>query len=901
MSGPRPPRLAGWILSRRLSGGLGDAIRGDLEERWRREVRDRGWWAASLRYWREALSPSLSRVERDGRGLDAAPGTPIRSTRREGTMRGILRDVSYAVRTLGKAPAFTAVAVLSLALGIGPNTAVFSMVNAVLLRGPEGTEPERLVDIYSENEEGRAFYTGFWNVERLREGADDVFEGVAAMVMNAAALEEDGALREISYELVTGNYFDVLGIRPERGRFFIQGEDVAPGTNPVAVVSHAFWMNRLGGDPGAVGSDLRVNGRPYTVIGVAPEGFTGKFMPGVQADLWLPYSMYPHLAPNQPNNGNLGITARVRDDVPVERAVAAVDALSARIDADRKAEGATTDFVLRTFPWTDFYLHPDLDRPIVLMATLLHVVVGLVLLVACINLAGFFLARATDRRREVAVRLAMGAGRGAIVRQLLVEAVLLGALGGLLGLALGLWTARALTGLELPLPLPLALDVGLNPRVLVFTAGVSIAAGLLFGLTPALRASREPVASVLRDEGGAVTGRPGSARLRALMVGGQMALAVVLLVGAGLFLRSFAAATDVDPGFDTGPAAVVEVSAGSSGYESESDVLPLLEQVMPDLEQDPTVDRAALVTRMPLTLGSWVRFYDVPGVPPPEGRDNHRLEYAAVSREYFDVMGIPVVEGRGFAPEDGADGVPVTVVSRALARELWPGESALGRTLLPTNDPDSPVTVVGVAEDVKIWSLSEAPRPYLYLPFDQAPSTFFNVVARGSAAPGELGTAVHDAIRRADPDVFVSRIQSMRGHLAYILFLPRMAATLIGAFALLALTLAAIGLYGVVSYSVAARTREMGIRISLGADRASVVRLVMRNGLALTGAGAVLGVIAALVGTRFVSRFLIGVGPWDPLTLVGVPIALLAVAATAAFIPARRASRVDPAEALRQE
>ncbi|HSR40828.1 MAG TPA: FtsX-like permease family protein, partial [Longimicrobiales bacterium] len=298
---------------------------------------------------------------------------------------------------------------------------------------------------------------------------------------------------------------------------------------------------------------------------------------------------------------------------------------------------------------------------------------------------------------------------------------------------------------------------------------------------------------------------------------------------------------------------------------------------------------------------SWVRFYDVPGVPPPEGRSDHRLEYAAVSPGYFDVMGIGIEQGRSFGPEDGPDGARVAVVSAALARSFWPGESAVGRTLLPASDPDDAVTVVGVAADVKIWTLTEPPRPYLYLPFAQAPSNFFVTVARGPGSPAAVGNAVHEAFRRADPELFVSRIQTMREHLAYILFLPRMAATLVGAFALLALTLATVGLYGVVSYSVAARTREMGIRLSLGADRTSVVALVMRHGLVLTGLGAVVGIVGALVGSRLVSGFLIGVAPWDPVTLVGVPLLLLAVAATAAFVPARRASRIDPSEALRRE
>lgn len=812
-----------------------------------------------------------------------------------------MRDLRHALRVLRKSPGFTAIAILSLGLGIGPTTAVFSLIDAVLLRDAAGHDPDHLLDIYNLNDDGRWYYTGYHAVERLRDEGADVLEGVAAWVAMPAAVEEDGVPRPVQYELVTGNYFDVLGITPALGRFFTPEEDATPGTHPVAVVSHAYWHDRLGGEGAALGTELRINGRPYTVIGVAPEGFGSKQLPGAALDLWLPYHMYPHLNPGQESSGNLGITARVRVGVEVGAARAVVEAIGQRIRADRRQRGSESDFALGAFDWTDMYLHPDMDGPILAIAGLLTAVVALVLLVACVNLAGFLLARGMERRREVGIRLALGAGRGQVVRQLMLEALLLGMAGGAVGLFLGIWTARALASIELPVPIDLDLGIGLDPTVLAITTGVSLLAGLLFGLAPALQASRTPVGCVLREEGNAVAGGGRRIDLRGLLVTGQLALSVVLLVGAGLFARSLAAAGRADPGFDTGDAAIVEIQGGGAGYTSGVEFLPVLEAALQDLEQQPDVRAAALVTRLPLDLGNWVDFFEVPGVDPPPGRDNHRIEFNSVSPGYFGAMGVDLLEGRSFSAADRADAAPVALVSRALAEHFWPGESAVGRTLIPTSRRDEPVTVVGVVDDVKVWSLQEPPRPYLYRPFAQSPSTFANLVVRGTLPPPTLGRHATEALRRADPDLFIARLTDMSAHLGYTLFLPRMGALLVGAVALLALLLSAIGLWGIVSYGVARRTREMGIRMSLGAGVASVIGLVVRQGLVLAGVGAALGLGASLLLGRLLEPYLIGVGSFDAVTLLGVPLLLLVVVSFAALIPARSAARVDPVEALRSE
>jgi predicted permease len=895
---PRPPFLARAILRVRMSGPMCDAIEGDLEERYSNDRERLGSLRAGFRYWRDALSPSLAAANRELASKEARP-LP-RSNNRASVVGELARDLKHTGRLLVKSPGFSLIAILSLALGIGPNTAIFSMVNATVLRGPEGSNPAQLVDVYNEAQNGRWYYSAFSLVERLREGTGDVFDGVAAWVLKSGAVEEDEIPRPMFYELVTGNYFDVLGIRPERGRFFLPEEDLTPGTHPVVVVSHPYWQARMAADPQVVGSEVRVNGRPYTVVGVAPEGFTGKAVPGAQSDLWIPYNMYPHLAPGQPGIDNLGITARISENVEMATALASVNAVSARIDADRKADGSNVDFVARAFPWESMYLHPDMDGPLLAIAGLLMAVVGLVLIVTCVNLAGFFLTKAIDRRREVAMRLALGATQGAIVRQFVLEAAVLGIGGGVLGLALGIWTARALMSIEFPVELPLSVDVGLDPRVLLFTLGASILAALMFGLAPALQASRSPVAGVLRDEAGSVTGGRRAVSLRNSLVAAQMALSVVLLVAAGLFIRSLGQATSIDPGFDTGPAAIVQVTGETTEYD-DAEFLQVLQRVMEDLEAEPQIRSAAVVTRMPLDLGVYVSFYDIPGVAPPQGRDNHRIERTEVTPEYLEMMDIQLLEGRGIEASDDADAPPIVVVSKALADRIWPGSSAIGKTLIPRRNPEAPVTVVGVVEDVKIWTLQEAPRPYMYRPFAQNPSTYALIVAKGTQAPERLGQTVVDALRRVDRKIFIPEVSTMGGHLSFILFLPRMAARLIGGFALLALALSSIGLYGVVSHGVARRTKEVGIRLSLGASAWSVVRSVIRHGVTLAVAGALVGTITVLVLVGFLRDYLIGISPWDPATLVGVPVLLIVIAALAAYLPARRASRVDPVKALRYE
>lgn len=897
MPSPRPPFLARLLLRALLPSSIREGFLGDLEERFRAQA-THDPAGARRRYWKDALSPSLLRLRREVKGMPLPPGSRPGHATGDGLMSSLVQDLKFALRMMVKAPAFTAVAVLSLALGIGPNTAIFSVVDSLLLTDWGVEEPATVMDIYTLTDDGEYFYSYYSLMELVEEGGDDAFREVAASAQYSGTIELGGRSELFLGELVTGDYFQVLGVDAARGRTFLPEEDATPGTHPVVVVSDRFWRTRHDADPGLVGSEIRLNGRPYTVVGIAPPEFKGRVAPGLGTDFWAPIRMYPHLAPGQMGNGNLLITARLAPGVSPDQARAVLDAVAARFNEQRPERRSQLEIGAVTLD--EILLHPNFDGALTAISALVFVAVGLVLLIACVNLAGFLLSRATDRRKEMAVRVAMGAGRRDILRQLLVESLVLASLGGALGLALGLGVVRLFLGMDLPVQVPLNMEVGLNGRILLFTGIATVGAALLFGLTPALEATRAPTAATLRDEGGGSGGRR-KVGARGFMVAAQMALSTVLLVGAGLFLRSLDSARSLDVGFDTGPAAVVTVDAWA-GEMTPEEQQAFADQLFDRVRRLPAVRTAGMTTRLPLDLGVTNSSFGVPGVEPPPGRDAWVLELAYVTPGYFETMGIDVVEGRALTDADREDAQRVVLVTRAAAERFWPGESALGRTIHRTASPEDEMVVVGVVEDAKIWSLTEPPRPYLYIPTTQGTAFGrYHVVARGEAAPSALADRIRAEARALDPDVFLSRVTTLDGHLAYIYFLPRAGAFLLLLVGGLAVVMACVGLYGMVSYSVARRTREMGIRLALGADRGAVVGMMVKRGLALVAVGGSVGLVAALFAGRLVEGFLIGVGGLDPLALGAAPLFLGVVAALAAWLPARRAAAVDPVEALRSE
>jgi predicted permease len=816
-------------------------------------------------------------------------------------MDAFLQDLRYALRRLARSPGFTVVAALSLALGIGANTAIFSLVNGVMLKGVPVKDPSSLVEIYFSEENGYPYATASYpDFEALRDGLREIFQGVAAWNLTIARMDQGDEAEVVLGEIVSGNYFDLLGVEPSPGRGFLPGEDETPGTAFVTVLSHGYWERGLGADPTILGKTVRINSRPYTVIGVAPKGFHG-MMRGLVPDFWVPMMMSGVIMGDsgerlqRRGSRNLFVKGRLRDGVALAQAGAALATLSANLEREYPETNRGRSFSL--LPTTDVAIHPLVDRMLLPVAALLLSVVGLVLLIACVNLASFLLARAADRRKEIALRLAMGARRWNLVRQLLTETVLLALMGGAGGVLLAFWTLNALLGFKPPLPVPVNLDIGIDGTVLAFTSIVSVAAGVMFGLVPALQATNPDIAPILKDEGATTQGRR-RLNLRNALVVTQVAVSLVLLVCASLFVRSLQKAQAIDPGFDTSQAVLLLPNMQLSGFTEEEG-----KQIYTELEERlsalPGVTAVGMVSRVPLGASVETMGVNIRGVQPPPGRDEIDVDNTSVTAGYFQAMGIPILRGRNFGPEDGPGSPRAIIVSEAAASRFWPGRDPVGETV--TIGESSVATVVGVAADTKVRTLGEAPRPFLYDSARRYYNEALSILVKGDRPSPELLPAVRRTAMEVAPDMVILESKSMEEHLALLLFAPRMAALLLSVFGALALILAGVGLYGLVSYAAARRTREVGIRISLGADATRVIGMVMGGGMRLVLVGGGIGVALSASVTWLLSGYLYGIGALDLLTFFGIPLFLGAVALAAAYVPARRASRVDPVEALRAE
>ena len=821
-------------------------------------------------------------------------------------MDALIQDVRYALRRMARSPGFTGVAILSLALGIGANTAIFSIVNAVLLSGVPVQSPEEMVEIYtSEANEGYPYSTSsVADLMDLRERTD-IFSGVTGYQAFFSRLETDEGVEPVWGEAVSWDLFSLLGLQPEAGRFFVAEEGRTPGTHPVVVLGYDYWQRRFGADPGVVGSTLRMAGREWTVVGVAPEEVEGFTSPGLAMDMFVPFMMLGTVFfegaggefLESRGDRSTFIKARLREGISVDEARAALTTLSAR-----HREAYPDTWQGRSFhllPSGDVAIHPIVDGPLWGVAALLLAVVGLVLLMACTNLASFLLARASDRKKEIALRLALGAGRSTLVRQLLTETVILGLLGGLAGLVVAHWALGALMAFQPPIPIPINLDVGLDGTVLLFTLAVSAAAGLFFGLIPALQSTRADLAPTLKDESGTGTRRQRRLSLRNGLVVTQVAVSTVLLLGAGLFLQSLRSAQTIDLGFSLRHGGIVWAMA--MGDDMSSEEFQVVSRTLEDRARAlPGIDDVASANLVPLGISFQERGFDIPDVPPPSGEDYHSIAYNMVSPSFFDVMGISMETGRPITDRDREGTELVAVISETAARRYWPGEDPLGKELRSTGG-DRTYRVVGVARDTKTWTLGEEYRPYVYLAQAQNPGSSRMFVATGGAPEARIAGELRRLVQETDPRLVIMESKTVSEHLAIALFPPRMGALLLGVFGGLALILAVTGLYGTVAFTVARRSREVGIRMSLGADARRVIGMVLRGALALVVVAAVIGLLLSAGLAQLVQVFLYGVSPLDPLTFVAVPVLLTVVALGAAFVPARRASRVDPVRALRSE
>lgn len=840
----------------------------------------------------------------------AAPQARSRHRRRTFLDRvdALRQDVRYAFRRMARSPGFTGIAILSLALGIGANTAIFSLVNTVLLSGVPMRAPHELVEVYTSeptrNDEPGYPYSlsSVPDLFDLRERTD-LFSGVGGYQAFFSRMETEEGVAPIWGETVSWDLFSILGVTPAAGRFFVHEEGQTYGTHPVVVLGYEFWQKRFGGSPEIVGQTIRMANREWTVVGVAPKELQGFTAPGMAMDMFATYEMAPTLnfesdtgSHQHRNSHSTFMKARLAPGVTAEEAQAALATLSAN---NREAfPDAWEGREFNILPSSEVAIHPIVDGPLMAVATLLLVVVALVLLMACMNLAGFLLARASDRRKEIAVRLAMGARRWTLVRQLLTETLILGLLGGGAGLLVAHWTLQALMRFQPPIPIPINLDVGLDGTVLLFALAVSAGAGLFFGLIPALQSTKPDVAPTLKDQGTG-GGRPRRLSLRNSLIVTQVAISMVLLLGAGLFLRSLESAGRIDLGFTARDGGIVWVMAMGDDM-SDEEFLATARTLEERALALPGITAVASAEMLPIGMSYQENNFDIPGVEPPPGEDAHSMGYNIVSPSYLKVMGIPIVAGRGLTEEDQAGSQPVVVISETAARRFWPGESPLGREIRRPGR-DGGYRVVGVAKDTKVWTIGEEYRPYVYFSRNQYPIDGLQLVARGDIPEAEIAGQLQRLVTDVDSRLVLMEAKTMSEHLSLALFPPRMAALLLAVFGGLALILATTGLYGTVAYNVSRRNREMGIRMSLGADAGNLVWTILRGAMGLVGIGALLGWGLSLGLARTVQGFLYGVGAMDPVTFIGVPVLLGVVALLAALVPARRASRADPLRALRSE
>ena len=873
----------------------------------RTEARHRGR-RGMLRLWRHlVVDVGLSAPVERFRGLlatlggsaattaDAAmyPDVPWSSPfylEREESMDALRQDLRFALRTLRGRPAFTLLAVLTLALGIGATTAIFSVVNAVLLRPLPWPHPEQLVLVWGTRGEVRQNGVAYLDYLDWRQQSRS-FKSLGVIRGQSVNLTGGDQPERVIGSFVTSNVFEMLGATPAQGRFFSPQETEIATKQAVAVITDDFWRTRFGARPDMIGRMLVLNGLPFTVIGITRPGISA---PLGTPDVWMPIGYYPNKGDLE-LRGRQGVLVlgRLNAGVTAERAQSDLDAVSRRL-AD-------------TYPATNAGIGANVqsltDQIVGLVRTPVLIVLGavaIVLLIACANVANLQLARAAARRRELSVRTALGAGRSRLARQLLTESLLLSVAGGALGIALARWGVTALAA-ELAAQVPVHGEISLDASVLLFALAVTLGAGILFGSAPAWHYSRADVHDALTVREDSRTGRSGRPALRSTLVAAQIALSVVLLVSAGLLTRSLAALSRVNPGFDPSHTFTLQFRLPVAKYKTEAQIADMFTRTLDEMRRVAGVESAALVRATPLNGNGESSPYFIADKPIADPQAAPTAQLNIVSPGYFATLRIRRLSGRDFTVDDRAGTMPVTIINEQLARKAWPNESAVGKHIRLGGDDAPWATIVGVVATVKHFRLSEDPLDQAYVSYLQRPLIFTEAVVRASGDPGALANAMRAAVWRVDRDQPVWRVRTMDRVLEEARGGPKLTVGLMAAFASLALVLAAIGVYGVMSYAVARRTQEVGIRMALGARRGQVLSMVLREGMRTTVIALVVGLAVAAATTRLLASQLFGVSAADPLTFVAVPALLAVVAFAACYLPARRASRVDPIVALRAD
>ncbi|HUX67481.1 MAG TPA: ABC transporter permease [Terriglobales bacterium] len=830
-------------------------------------------------------------------------------------MADLWQDLKFGWRMLAKNPPLSLIAIASLALAIGANTAIFTVWSAVMLHGVAVHDPATLVNLYTQDE-GTATLAGNTylglSVPNYQDYARDsrVFSALGFYTGAAAALNYQGQTDQVNAELVSGNYFQMLGVAAARGRVFTAAETATDGQGALLVLSDDFWHSRFGGDPAILGQMVTLNHHAFMIAGVAPPSFHGTLT--LQGpDLWAPASMHAALITGpfaayytQRRPRIVSAVGRLLPGVSLRQAQAAVRLTAQQLALQYPVDNRAQTAVL--VPLLQSTISPNARGQFVLAFAMMMAVVGLVLLIACANVANLLLARGMSRHREIAVRLALGASRRRLIRQLLVESVLLALLAGGLGLLLAraardwLWAHRPPQLLRSPLHL------ALDPRVLLFALGLSLLTGLLFGLAPALQSTRLDLITQLKERTQPARGSHRPWSLRGLLLIGEVAFSLVALIVAGLFLASLRNLQQTSPGFDAAHLASLNFDLGTIGFDLARPGTPLAvdqfeQQVLDRARALPGVTQATLAAGTPMAAGNFARSFTLQGeVPRPGQGARFAVVESILPGSYFATMGIPLLQGRDFSPGDSASSQKVVIVNQTMARQLWPGQDALGKRLKFFGETDYS-QVVGIAQDIKYFSLSENPTVFAYLPLAQYPATALGLTVRTAGNPSGVLPEMRQLMHAQAPNLAVTRLEAAETPIHQSLFIAQLGASLLGLLASLATLLAAIGIYGVMAYSVRQRARELGIRIALGASAGHVFRLVLAGGMLLVAIGILLGLGGAWALGRAVAALLYGLPGADPATFTAYSLLFLAIALFASFLPARRATRVDPVVTLRNE
>jgi predicted permease len=813
-------------------------------------------------------------------------------------MTSFLQDVRYSLRMIAKAPGFAAIAILTLALGIGANTTIFSWINSTLLNPVPGlASPSEIVALALSKPGDNPFPLTYPDLEAMRDGQQS-FTGITACNFAQMSLTGKGKLERVWGMVASANYFDVLGVRPILGRGFLPVEDEKPGGAPVAVISYRLWQTHFGANPDIVGQAIEINQHPYTIVGVTPAVFQGS-QTGVRTEIWVPIMMEAQLNPlgdllHDHHQFWLLAFGRLKPGVVLEQAQEEMTLRLKRevknYPEEHKGHDSVTVYALWRNPFGLNYF----------LSTLLPVlmtIAGLVLLLACANVANLMLVRSVGRRREIAIRMSLGASRWRLVRQLLVESLMLALAGGAVALLITFWTAGTLMKFMPTTDFPISLIVRADRTVLLATMVISVLTGVIFGILPALRSSGVAPVAVLKEDTGSASGGQRKARLASGLVVAQVSLSLLLLICAGLFIRSFMNAQQINLGFNPHNVLIASYDLFTAGYSDEKGA-EFDRQLVAKLESLPGMQSVALSSRVP-------GFAQGSTSVKPEGyvsqaNESMETQVAIITPNYFQTMQIPIVKGRDFTLQDTNSSQRAVIVSEAFVNRYWPHQEALGKQLY-SDLPKEWFTVVGVARDSKMTGLNEKPTPFVYLPLYQVYQATMIINVRLAGDPLTFGKTVEKTIHELNADLVVFGMTTLELSEQIASFPQRIAGTFVGAFGLLALVLAAVGIYGVTAYTTRQRTHEIGIRLALGASKDDILRLVLGHGLRLTFVGVGLGLAASFALTRFLGSILLGVTSTDALTFSSVAILLCAVALLACFIPARRAMRVDPMVALRYE